>query len=256
MSKGRGFATCAFLLLGLGCADTDSTEQVERAEVEALNALNHHFSLAASYDAAMANAAPLVEAQGWAIDNLKWEPPKIPVCWESLDTGHSRERLWVTDALERSWEAHSAVDFTGWNACPATSLFNGIRVAVTSGQAETNGTGREVLGTPNGVKLNFTFAEWNANPCRQSEALRESCVRATAVHEFGHALGFVHEHNRHETWQHGCNVVPDDRVGDIELTAWDANSVMNYCNGDRLRQAGRLSDLDKLAVERFYGNEI
>ena len=46
-----------------------------------------------------------------------------------------------------------------------------------------------------GMVLNFTFKDWGG-----SVSLHEGkCIKAIAVHEFGHALGITHEQNRHDT---------------------------------------------------------
>ena len=54
---------------------------------------------------------PLYVKSSWI-----WSSPRIPVCWENPGSGNSDERDWVRDAVEDTWEAQSAVRFTGWNA--------------------------------------------------------------------------------------------------------------------------------------------
>jgi hypothetical protein len=244
-------------ILALGASSCSSEpaapDTVSRQRnAEAAAAIGARFRAEARGDKSLLDAVALLEPQAWGNPELQWPSPRIAVCWESAAAAFPQERLWVANALERSWEAASAVDFTGWANCPSGS-FAGVRVTATTGQAQTSGTGTQVRAVPNGVQINFTFAHWNNEPCNVRAEARESCIKATAVHEFGHVLGFVHEHNRHESWGQGCTVPADDGVGSREFTAWDGKSVMNYCNKDRLAESGKLSDLDKAAVALFYG---
>jgi hypothetical protein len=178
--------------------------------------------------------------------------PVIPVCWEKTPANQARERGWVQDAVENSWDANSRVDFTGWGQCEArTNRSTGIRIAVGHKGAATEGLGNVISGMRNGMRLNFAYRNWN-NQCAGNESLRERCIRANAVHEFGHALSFAHEHNRHDG-PSTCTANPQGTNGDLVLTLWDAKSVMNYCNPDRMEEGGVLSAGDIASVQKVYG---
>jgi hypothetical protein len=197
-------------------------------------------------------ARPAFGPQGWVVDELKWTPPRIPVCWETLDPRFSRERALVERALRDSWEAHSSVDFI-FSQGRCTPAAKGVHVEVADMVTRTVGVGTQLDRQSGALRLNFTFGTVNTE-CR-SAALRDSCIKANAVHEFGHALSFVHEHNRHET-PLDCTEAPDGPDGNRILTDWDPTSVMNYCDKDRLSKGGALSDGDKGAVAQLYGSEI
>ena len=194
----------------------------------------------------------LGDDKGWVRRLSVWSNPVIPVCWEATPADQKLERDWVQDAAERSWDAHSRVDFTGWGQCaPRTSNSVGIRIAVVHQGAATSGLGTRISGVKNGMRLNFAYQSWNAW-CAKTEDLRERCIRANAVHEFGHALAFAHEHNRHDR-PSACTERHQGTDGDLILTPWDPESIMNYCNKARMQQGGRLSAGDIASVQAVYG---
>ncbi len=194
----------------------------------------------------------LGQDKGWVRMSTVWQNPVIPVCWELTPADQARERAWVQDAVENSWDANSRVDFTGWGLCERhTPNSQGIRISVVDTGAQTSGLGNVISGDRNGMHLNFRYSSWN-NWCAKTEALRESCLRSNAVHEFGHALSFAHEHNRHDR-PDSCTDRRQGSDGDVILTPWDPNSVMNYCNEGRMRAGGALSAGDISSVQQVYG---
>lgn len=179
----------------------------------------------------------------------KWPFNSVAVCWENPAPTTAKERGWVRDAVEKSWQAHSNLRFTGWQQCVQNN--NGIRISVQDVGPYALKLGKYVNGLPSGMVLNFTFANWSP-VCAQSEDQRQSCIRSIAVHEFGHAIGFAHEQNRPDT-PADCDKPPQGTSGDTLLTPWDPSSVMNYCNSV-YNNNGDLSDFDVIAVQYIYGH--
>lgn len=189
---------------------------------------------------------------GYVLKKAVWKFSRgekiIFVCWEELEDGFSQEREWVRSAVSETWQRHSALKFEGWGLCAERNA--GIRIRV-SDTPTLNGPHVKKLGSflddmPEGMVLNFTFNHWS-HDCKST---REYCIRAIAVHEFGHALALAHEQNRHDA-PGECQLLRQGSDGDLLLTPYDAESVMNYCN-KKYNNDGKLSEHDIETVQELY----
>jgi hypothetical protein len=207
-----------------------------------------------------ASADPtLSEDDLWAQKNVMW-PKKAPsdkvvtlsVCWES--PGNDAFKAIAQQAVTGSWQAAAAIDFVGWGAC--TNAPTDLRVKNDDSQPIVETFGRGLKNMRGGINLNFVFKKWPSRLC--DEVGMTKCIAHYAMHEFGHAIGFLHEQDRPDAPKRCPEDNTDQFTGTLAnagftLTKYDGASVMNYCP---IPLKDTLSALDIAGVRRAYGKRI
>lgn len=175
----------------------------------------------------------------------------IPVCWETLESEWHEERVIVQQIINETWNVHAPVVFEGWGKCDPSEVGVGRRApginisTLTSEPTKVEDLGKYLDYRPGG--MNFNFKDILASDFCELTSVQ--CLEAYAIHEFGHALGFAHEHVRDDAPR--CKYEQQrETFPNLNLTSYDENSVMNYCKANW--SGLRLSDCDKLAAAQLY----
>jgi hypothetical protein len=189
------------------------------------------------------NVRPLQKALWQAADTSGFI--KISVCWDNPSPENKQLRELVRTAITDTWQRSSGLQFTGWG--PVSENKSDIHIYINDTLPNTIGLGTEIRYKEHGIVLNFSFVRYAIPGCGN----KEQCIRNTAIHEFGHALGFAHQQNRPDCFFEEC-WEKDNRSDGPWITPCDRSSVMNYCNPTYANDGG-LSEFDVTAVRGLYG---
>ncbi len=197
---------------------------------------------------------------------VAWSTKYLRYCFDAR-AGNSipsaADAALIRRAVENSWTRYSGLTLVDVGVCPAN--FTGIRVHVQNGaSAPANyndpmppgcGGWGWPCATHQNIVLTTTFNHpglvATCDPTVVGAAARNRCLVGTTTHEFGHALGFAHDHRRPDS---ACLGFPDSNQGGGKaLSSGDDNSVMSGCVAFWPANLGNLTATDIFGVQRAYG---
>jgi hypothetical protein len=184
---------------------------------------------ASALDALSASGGAMARDKSLYLSTRLWSRPgqlaetTLPVCFHIGSDASSTQRAHVQSLIRQTWEAVADVKFTGWGSCIGTEAVTVLDLVGTAGGGWSK-IGTESLGKSPSMLL-------NTHPTDQV------FEDQTIVHEFGHALGMMHEHWRAEYVTGMCpesdrtiDAGEPSYAGDTHVAVgdFDESSVMYY----------------------------
>jgi hypothetical protein len=187
---------------------------------------------------------------GAATGAWKWPTDKpVPVCWTNpVDekskyyADEQRRMKLVKDAVNDNYGRFSALRFSGWGKCAAGSEANSIQVRIMwTKQRDDKGPNGKTnpqayLGHQTIIEVQ-TGKDGEARPGMYLDFdSGEDYTVSSALHEFGHALGYEHDHQQKDKADFVCKELhpsvktdkPDPKP-QYMADKRDSQSIMSYC---------------------------
>jgi hypothetical protein len=182
----------------------------------------------------------------------RWpDPENIPVCWVNPEETSEKVKTDIKNHVQSKYHSKTVLRFIGWETC-TSEQFDQAVIRIFIRRDGNFGSGRSLVGAKihSGLSHGGTMEisgvkNW---PRRGNTFLKRKVLYAS-LHEFGHAIGLRHEHERLDAT--GCEHHRKGLPNNAEAVGeYDTVSVMNYCSKS---SAWDLSSGDVAGIEHMYG---
>nr|WP_218110088.1 M12 family metallopeptidase [Oligoflexus tunisiensis] len=161
-------------------------------------------------------------SKGYYLSRWLWNKKEISVCFLRNPTMQDQERAIVKRLVDSTWHQHIDLRFTGWGYCDSKDA--DITIDMDNAIGGSSFVGSSSVGNKPSMYLQNL-----RNPSSRNIGYYEFGI----VHEFGHALGIIHEHQRPDRPADeeiaGCRNGQTIHINGETFKEYDPNSIMNYC---------------------------
>jgi Cys-rich repeat protein len=197
----------------------------------------------------------------------------LPGAWTSNTTPANQTKQWARDAINAQWQSNSGLTFVWHDSCPnpIPQSYVPLRIVEVGSLGGIGGYAQYGVGSRVGQDAFVAGTEPDAQiqiGAFTGDPLSERQIKAVAVHEMGHVLSALHEHERPDRMGYCFN--PGDDFADLPIIdtglyvtkPYDHDSIMNYCRDidDDGRSDGYTEDVsevltatDKAGIQAIYG---
>lgn len=183
----------------------------------------------------------------------------VSVCWST--DGCTLQKQWVEDAIRDSWESNTSLTFQFYDFGATNTPSNCVEIKVIEWVDRVAKTFRESTSSNVNCDLNGATTEslgigasilWEFDP---NGTPNRNAIENVGVHEFGHVLGFDHEHLRIDNeggkyCEYGKDCTCNTKSSALPIGPYDYDSIMEqgYCS-----TGNGLTEIDISSARSIYG---